>query len=40
MFHHLTDAARLGEVAAYAAATAYFGAFLVALEAALGKLIY
>lgn len=40
MFHHLTGSARLNEAAAYAAAAAYFGAFVVALEAALSKLVY
>jgi hypothetical protein len=40
MFHHLAGSDRLGEAAAYAAAAAYFGAFVVALEAALSKLVY
>jgi hypothetical protein len=30
----------LGEVATYALATAYFGGFVVAIEAALSRLVY
>jgi hypothetical protein len=40
MFHHVLASDRLGEAATYAAAAAYFGAFVLALEAALSKLVY
>ena len=35
-----TVAGLLGEAATYALATAYFGGFVIAIEAALGRLIY
>jgi hypothetical protein len=40
MLHNLIASDRLGEAAAYALAAAYFGAFILALEAALSKLVY
>ena len=40
MLHNLIASDRLGEAAAYALAAAYLGAFILALEAALSKLVY
>lgn len=40
MFHNVIASDRLGDAATYAVAAAYLGGFVLALEAALSKLVY